>query len=367
MSRAPRPPARHFNFTAPAWQRLLERARSSAGSTAPAIPSRVPLRCHVNSALWRLQSAVFSARGGATTLREPVFIAGFWRSGTTFLHELLACDPRHGFPATHACLRPFDFLLQRPEWFSRAGQAIERPMDRMIITPASPQEEEFALLSLGLPSPYEFLLFPSLACDPDSLLGFEQLPGDMQETWKATAARLFGMFALAQPGRRMVFKSPAHGFRLRALNDMFPDARFILITRDPRELFSSNLKMWRTMLNLYSHEQFSDADVENFVLLAFRRHDEAVMRARARIPDERFLILRYENLADHPHSALEQVYAHLRLGSAAPAEAFIRRYLARVAGHARNRVDLTPQQMARIEQEWGEISARQGYSLSPAR
>ena len=44
---------------------------------------------------------------------HPIFVIGHWSSGTTLLHELLVCDPRHTYPDTYACLAPNHFLLTR--------------------------------------------------------------------------------------------------------------------------------------------------------------------------------------------------------------------------------------------------------------
>ena len=41
----------------------------------------------------------------------PLFIIGHWRTGTTLLHELLACDPHLAFPNTYSCLAPHHFPL----------------------------------------------------------------------------------------------------------------------------------------------------------------------------------------------------------------------------------------------------------------
>ena len=114
-------------------------------------------------------------------LKPPLFLVGHWRSGTTLLHELLALDESFAAPSTYACFNPHHFLLARHG--APSTKSAERPTGDMIISPFSPQEDEFALLCMGAISPYEAFVFPSALhqfealCDPD---GFERTQQQME-------------------------------------------------------------------------------------------------------------------------------------------------------------------------------------------
>ena len=88
---------------------------------------------------------------------DPLFILGLWRSGTTYLHELLGACPGIQSPATWQCLSPATIRLHSPPV---AGRAVQRPMDAKRIDALSPQEDEFALLALGVPSVYRGFFDP---------------------------------------------------------------------------------------------------------------------------------------------------------------------------------------------------------------
>ena len=91
---------------------------------------------------------------GASQMNDPVFIMGLWRSGTTFMHELLGACPGLIWPATWQCMNPSSFNMQSPPKVSKSAI---RPMDDFTVNTFSPQEDEFALLSLGVPSVYRGL------------------------------------------------------------------------------------------------------------------------------------------------------------------------------------------------------------------
>ncbi len=106
----------------------------------------------------------------------PVFIIGHWRSGTTYLHELMCLDERFVSPTTYQCFAPHHCLLT--EWWMNAlGSWLvpkQRPMDNMAAGWDRPQEDEFALLTLGAPTPYVRMAFPN---DPPPFMEFLDMQG----------------------------------------------------------------------------------------------------------------------------------------------------------------------------------------------
>src|SRR5207244_9423156 len=123
-----------------------------------------------------------------TEIREPpIFIVGHWRSGTTYLHELMVLDDRFAYPTTYECFAPNHFLLT--EWLAThlAWWAVpaQRPMDNMAAGWECPQEDEFALCNMGLPSPYLRCAFPNDPPEAAEYLDMQGVPAAEQERWKA--------------------------------------------------------------------------------------------------------------------------------------------------------------------------------------
>jgi len=119
--------------------------------------------CCLNLPWMIAEYLLYHKKTGSTEIkRDPVFIIGHWRSGTTLLHELLNQDKQFAAPNTYQCFFPSHFLLTEP-FFRRILDFVmpeKRPMDNMKLNGISPQEDEFALCNLGAPSPYEWLIFP---------------------------------------------------------------------------------------------------------------------------------------------------------------------------------------------------------------
>ena len=296
------------------------------------------------------------------TIAPPLFVMGFWRSGTTFLHELFCCDPRFGFPSTYACLNPSHFLLtERMIRAQSVRQETRRPMDDMQYSWVSPQEDEFALLALGAPSPYEALLVPSLMRDARSLVDLRHRPIEEQERWAGTIQSFIRLLTVQQ-GKPMVLKSPPHGFRLHLLPTLFPESRYVVIERNPFEVFASNLKLWQTLLDMYSLESFSTEDIEAFVLAAYLVHEEAITTGARVLQSGSFARVRYEDLVQNPVKEMARLYQELSLSDFEAVRPRIERHLASVAGHTRNSFRLSATQKRRIEETWGGVMLEKGYT-----
>jgi omega-hydroxy-beta-dihydromenaquinone-9 sulfotransferase len=314
-----------------------------------------------NSLLAKMQSVAHAEALEKTKVSPPIFLLGFWRSGTTFLHELFCCDPRFGFPSTYACMNSAHFLLTEQGFHKRRGkQEAYRPMDNMQYSWTSPQEDEFALLCMGAPSPYEALLVPSLMSDPQMLLDLRHRSAEEQDRWKRTI-QLFLRELTVQQSKPMVLKSPTHGFRFPLLPSIFPESQFVIIERNPYEVFASNLKLWKTLLEMYSLESASSEQIEKFVLAAYLIHEEAITEGTHQISPEKVARVRYEDLVADPLREMKRIYAELKLPGCEDARPPMESYIASVAGHQRNRLVLSPAQKNSVDEMWGALIRDRGY------
>src|SRR4029077_8536066 len=157
-----------------------------------------------------------------TPIREaPIFIIGHWRTGTTFLHELLILDERHAYPNYYECMEPNHFLIterffKRWFWFLMPAH---RPMDNMAAGWDRPQEDEFALCMLGQPSPYLTIAFPNHPPQYPEAFDLENLGPPNPESWKRAFVRFLNPLTFKAP-RRLILKSPPHSCRIPTLLEL---------------------------------------------------------------------------------------------------------------------------------------------------
>lgn len=299
---------------------------------------------------------------------DPIFVIGHWRAGTTLLHELMVLDERHTSPTTYECLVPNHFLLS--EDFSRRWLNFllpaNRPMDNMPAGWDRPQEEEFALANLGLPSPYLTIAFPNNGPKDEKYLTLEGLTAEELDHWKRGLLRFLRQITYRRP-KRIVLKSPPHTCRIKTLLEMFPGARFVHIVRDPYVLFASTVNLWKTLYRKHGMQQPTYDGLEEYVFRTFERMYERFEAERELIDADRFCEVHYEELVRDPVGAVRSIYDKLGLDEFDKVLPQLERYVAAAEGYRTNRYELSSELREQVSHRWAGFIRQYGYSTEAAR
>lgn len=295
-----RNPARQLGLHRRAWEECRELLVASGTS----IPLRTSVKYSWRASLCSLTWQTLPKPEPVATLPVAAFICGYWRSGTTLLHEILAPDPRWRAPTTQECMNPGQRpLAQRPK-------SVLRPMDNLTIGAESPQEDEFALLALGAPSFYRVLLCPKAWARQARELD----PGFEPRIWEQRLLAMRELFGLLQAvdGRELLLKSPTHSFSLPRLLQAAPAASAIVILRNWQALWPSCWRMWTAMFNLYAIGPWDSRDVEGLVRTTYEMYARAVQDVTTTSSASRVVAVRYEDLIDSPTDVLQRIYSRFR-------------------------------------------------------
>lgn len=347
------------------WFRLLSEGRFRVHASRTPMLIGVSVFSVVNAVLAIIQKVLFRRRIAEAELHgPPVFIVGHWRSGTTLLHELMVRDERLSSPSTFQCFAPEHFLVS--EWFFRrfANWMLpgKRPMDNMATGWDRPQEDEFALLTLGVPSPYRRMAFPNEPPVDLEYLDFEGVEESQIEKWLNTL-RSFLLIVSSVTGRPLIIKSPTHTGRIAYLAKEFPEAKFIHITRDPRELFPSTCRLWRSLDEVQGLQRPVYNDNKSYVLECLKRMYAAFENQRQQVDPSRLMDVRYEELVRDPVGTLRQIYETLRLSDFESVQPTIEAWVeSEHRGYMANRHQLPPDKEAMIRDEWHNYFEAYGYA-----
>ncbi|MCB9992608.1 MAG: sulfotransferase [Hyphomicrobiaceae bacterium] len=299
-------------MTLSVWIRLLVYGRFAVAPVKWGHVVTITITAFFNSAAGLAQRMLKGREIDAVTLpADPIFVIGHWRSGTTLLHELMILDDRVIFPDTFQCMSPHHFLLT--SGYTKMVRFLvpsNRPMDDMQAGWHLPQEDEFALMNLGLPSPYLQVAFPD-APRRKGTLSLSGLSTGERERWRAGLSWFLKAVTLQSGPKQMIVKSPTHTARVRTLIDLYPKARFVLITRDPSAVMGSTHKLWVRLcdtqgLQLSDHRQL-DARIAD----EYEEMMEALIADLALVPEGQFHHVHYQDLTADPVGRMEKVYRAL--------------------------------------------------------
>jgi hypothetical protein len=258
--------------------------------------------------------------------------------------------PRH-FLFTQHWLKPcVRFLLPK-----------NRIADSMPVEWDLPQEDEFALLALGAPSPYLSIAFPNEPPQFSEYYELDELPADQYARWQQTWTEFLRRLIWNRRGR-LVLKSPTHTYRLPAIEQIFPHARYLHLVRDPYAVFPSTVKLWKSLFAAQSYQQPTYEGLDERVLAAFCRMYQRFEATRGLVDPRRICDLRYEDLVRDPLGQMRRVYEHLELGDFAEVAPAVEAYFGQRSDYRPSRYELSAEQLAAVTQRWLPHMQRYGYS-----
>lgn len=297
---------------------------------------------------------------------DPIVILGHWRSGTTFLHELLMLDPRHAAPTTFQCFVPGHFPITEAIFQRFLGWLLpsRRPMDNIMLGWDSPQEDEFAIMNLGAPSPYRRIAFPNNIDPEPSGLDLMRLSPAERQHWKQALTVFLRRVTLKEP-RRLILKSPTHTARISTLLAMFPEARFIHIVRNPYAVVPSTKRTWQALHHTQSLQAHLTVDLETQIFNDYHEMRQAYKRDSQLLSPSQLCELRYEDLVQNPIEAIRSIYHTLQLGDFSIIERALMAKLPAIRDYRVNNYQLAPQIQDRISQECHDTFEAYGYPIRP--
>jgi omega-hydroxy-beta-dihydromenaquinone-9 sulfotransferase len=309
---------------------------------------------------WRYEAAIQS-----TEPQPPLFVLGVWRSGTTHLHNLLARDERLAYPDFFDVFYPHTFLST--SWLNRGLLARflpeRRPQDNVRMAIGEPQEDEFALNCLTQKSWVLLWTFPRRAADYERFLTLRQASSAEIDEWQQ-ALRWFVQKLTYKYRRPLVLKSPAHTGRIKLLLELFPNARFVHIHRNPYDVFQSSNHSAIKAIPYWTLQRADHAGLEERTIRQYEEIYRAYFEERDLIPAGRLHEVCYESLEADPLAELRKLYDALQLGDFAVAESAVRRYLDSIAGYQKNRfAEMEPYWKEQVAHRWRRCFDEWGYAV----
>lgn len=316
-----------------------------------------------------LERALYGRRIARQELSDsPVVIIGHDRSGTTHLLNLMSLDPQFAYTRPSQMVLPGCCLL-----FDKAFDAVlrrldyRRPFDDMTVGPGSPQDDEVPLVKLTPHCEYHKYSFPrSHARWLDRYVIHFGPHSAMYEEWKRTYLGTLRKAALLMRRKRSLLKSPATMANLDVVLDLFPNAKFIHIKRDPHKVIRSQIHLHTTMARKYGMEAITEEQITEFALYQYRAYTTGFFRHRDRIPPANIIELRYEDFVTDRMGWLRRIYDTLELGDFAALAPRVDAYLETVADYRPNRFADDPRLTQRIAAELDFAIDRLGYGQTRA-
>ena len=215
-------PSAFTGITLGSWVKVLRDNRFSVDWPYWPRAAVITLNSIPNTLIAWCEALAYNHRIEISEVQSPLFILGSWRSGTTYLHNLLTTDDRFGFPNFYQVSFPRTFLLteRSAAWLMDLCLPKVRPQDNVNLGAAEPQEEEYALCSLTGQSILLAMAFPRNAQFYDRFLALRDLWEPELKHWKSGLVWFLKKLSFKYR-RQLILKSPGHTCRIKVLLELF--------------------------------------------------------------------------------------------------------------------------------------------------
>ena len=294
---------------------------------------------------------------------DPLFIIGHWRSGTTLLHDLLCLDERAGYTTTFQTVFPNNlFGFNKPlVWIMGRLMPAHRPVDKVPLNPHRPQEEEFGLGNITELCYYMWWYFPDAWPDIlEKYLTLDRLSTQDLARWKKTYKTFIARALLYQHKHWLVSKNPPNTARIKHLLDMYPDARFIYLTRNPYEVYVSSQRFFKAILEPLQLQEIDEETFKQNILDAYCLLYDNYQKTKSLIPKNRLVEISYEQFIADEVRYLRSIYAQLEMKlHASTVDKW--QYAISINKHAPNKYNFTRETIYEVNKALGNRIEEMGY------
>jgi hypothetical protein len=287
-------------------------------------------------------------------IREPLFIVGLPRSGTTLLHTLLAVDPAHRVPLTWEVMTP------SPPTGDNEKQRIQRAISSCnCFNWLAPTFRQVHPVGAELPQECVSLMAPTFMSDQFDAMYY--VPSyrawffrqDLRPAYEYHR-RFLQHLQVRRNARRWVLKAPTHMFALPTLLSVYPDAIFVQTHRAPLDAMASVSSLITILRRV-----FSDAvDPQTVCCEAIDYWSNTMdrfLQERGRLAEHRICDVSYVEIRRDPLVAVRRIYAHFGWSLSQKVEQRMRRAL---ASQPEERYRLHRYDLAQFEVQEAESAAR---------
>jgi hypothetical protein len=297
------------------WEEPFERLlKALDGEAQLHLPGRLRTRAEIQLivenrlrlvAAWKTDPTI-----EAEVVRSPIVVTGLGRSGTTFLHELLACDPDNRPPLLWE-------LLHTVPYDTTGAMAAQCHAEITLMDEIVPAFTAMHENGGGLPTECIFAFAHQFSSDVYTGLynvgsytiwrsGRDQAPiydwhrKMLQTLQKVTPA----------PTIRWVLKAPSHLSALPLVFATYPDAKVVITHRDPLRVIGSLADLMATLHHMHS-DQVDHAVLVEFMAMGLEMQMDEVTAERdaGALPADQIADVIYDDLTTDPLGTVEQLYA----------------------------------------------------------
>lgn len=295
---------------------------------------------------------------------EPVFIVGHFRSGTTYLHNILCQDKEMAYVTTFQTMAPKNIIVMKNFFKKLLSDSLPetRPMDDVKMAADYPYEEEYAIANLSPYSFYHGWYFPkNMKKYFKKYVLFDGIDKKILERWKKIYAYILKKAAFYMGKEKIILKNPPNTGRIKQLLEIFPNAKFIHIYRNPYHVYFSTVKLYEGIMPLFALQKYDMEKIKKDIFYFYEEMYKKFFREQNLINEENYIEIRYEDFIKEPLKTVEAIYKKLKYSNFEKAKKDFKDYIAMQSNYNQRKYKISEEMKNKIYSHWHFTIDKWGY------
>ena len=309
---------------------------------------------------------IFDKKLETVKIAPLLFIVGHWRSGTTFLDYIMGQDNAFSYVSTLDTMAPYLFIGNEKFVKKILDNDLpnKRPMDDLELESVLPYEEEYAIANLCSCSFYHAWYFPKKLNDYfKKYVLFEGITNDVIKEWQNAYIYLLKKITYKYNKKRILLKSLVNTAKIKYLLEIFPDAKFIHLYRNPYKVYLSTWRLYKKILPIFSFQHISKQELEYSIINIYKNLYKKYFIEKDLIPKGNLIEISYENFVKNPLRTLKNIYSDLKIDGFNNAKPAFEKYIKKHENYEPANYSFNEKIKEKIYREWGFAFKEFGYDI----
>lgn len=297
--------------------------------------------------------------------KDPVFILGYYRNGTTHLQNILSFTDEFGTISQYDSIMPeCCLLIKRPlvNLFQRISKILthknfyhKTQWDWDLVG-----EEDVALTSLALEQTcYWGFMFPQTRSTYFEKFGhFESITKEELQEWKDIYSTLILKFSYMNHGKQILLKTPPSLGKIKELHELYPHSKFLYIHRNPAYIIKSVYRLWEINNKINFGPILEKEEIEKIVVDDYIKSVKRFEKYKSSISNDHLLEIRLEELTENPFPIINQLADFLELRDKQTFLERVKEFLERKGSQGIHNHQLSEQDLLKAKKYFDNLSTK---------
>ena len=185
---------------------------------------------------------------------------------------------------------------------------------------------------------YNFWLFPKKGdFYTNHYLTFKKASAEDKKEFQDTFRRLVKISLHNTNGTQFISKNPPHTARIKEILEIYPNAKFIYLVRNPYTVFESTRSFFTNTIQPLKLQDFSNEQIEEQILKVYKTMYDKYEEDKVLVPEGNLIEVKFEDIEANALYVTKQIYSSLNLPGFKASEANIVAYHYHQKGYEQNK------------------------------